>query len=116
MKRALTCIVCPMGCKMEVILQSNQVVSVSGNGCPRGKAYALEECTHPSRVLTTTMATTSGRLVPVRTDRPVAKDCLMDCMKKINRATAKTPVRLGQVLLSDVDGQGADVIATQSSQ
>ena len=62
------------------------------------------------------MATSSGRLVPVRTDRPVAKDCLMDCMKKINRATAKTPVRLGQVLLSDVDGQGADVIATQGCQ
>ena len=34
--RRLTCIVCPMGCQMEVTLQDGVPVSVTGNTCPRG--------------------------------------------------------------------------------
>lgn len=46
-KRNLTCIVCPMGCALEVVIENGQVVSVTGNTCPRGAAYAKSECVHP---------------------------------------------------------------------
>ena len=42
-KRELTCIVCPMGCSLEVTLEDGKVLSVKGNGCPRGEAYGKNE-------------------------------------------------------------------------
>ena len=40
MKKTLTCIECPIGCTIEVELQDGNVISVQGNGCPRGRLYA----------------------------------------------------------------------------
>ena len=37
MIRELTCIVCPVGCSLKVELDNSEVVSVSGNTCPRGE-------------------------------------------------------------------------------
>ena len=44
MTRELTCIVCPLGCQLNVQLEDKRVISVSGNGCKRGKEYAENEC------------------------------------------------------------------------
>ena len=62
----LTCIVCPRGCTLTVTLDSaleNPVVSVEGQGCKRGVDYATAECTHLTRVLTTTAPTVDGGVV-----------------------------------------------------
>ena len=74
MKRELTCIVCPMGCQLTAELEDGKVVSVSGFTCPRGKQYAIDECTHPVRTLTTTVRCTDGGVVAVKTNRPIPKD------------------------------------------
>ena len=39
-KIELTCIGCPMGCPLIVTMEDGAVVSVTGNTCPRGDAYA----------------------------------------------------------------------------
>ena len=39
-KRELICIGCPMGCPLTVEMNGTEVVSVTGNTCPRGDAYA----------------------------------------------------------------------------
>ena len=39
--RELTCIGCPLGCSITVTMNGTDVVSVTGNTCPRGDAYAL---------------------------------------------------------------------------
>ena len=45
MTRNLTCIVCPRGCQLTVELGADgAVLSVTGNTCPRGKQYAIDEC------------------------------------------------------------------------
>ena len=36
-KEIITCINCPMGCRMEVEHEAGQVLSVSGNTCARGE-------------------------------------------------------------------------------
>ena len=41
----LTCIRCPMGCAIHVEMENGQVVSVTGNTCPRGAEYAKSEAT-----------------------------------------------------------------------
>ena len=66
-KRELTCIVCPRGCSLVVELDDNgAVMSVSGNICKRGNAYANDECTNPMRVVTSTVRCEDGRVVAVK--------------------------------------------------
>lgn len=110
MKRELTCICCPLGCDLEVELDGKNIVSITGYTCPRGKAYAESECTNPVRVVTSTVMSESGVPIPVKTDRPIAKEEMFECMRKINGAVVKTPVKIGDVLIENVCG--SNIIAT----
>lgn len=114
MKRELTCIVCPRGCQMVVELEGKNVLSVSGNFCPRGKTYAETECTHPTRTVTTTAKCSDGSLVSVKTDRPIPKENMMDCMRMVNGTVVSLPVSVGDVILEDVFG--ARIVATQNKE
>lgn len=113
MKRKLICIVCPKGCEIDVEYneKSGKILSMSGQGCRRGEEYAHSECIAPMRVLTTTLRVEGGGLLPVRTSKPVPRALLFDCMKVINAATAPEGARLGEVIVGDILGTGADVVA-----
>ena len=111
MKKELTCIACPLGCSVTVTLDGDKIISVEGNTCPRGKEYAITECTAPVRTLTTTVRCTDGSLLSVKTARPIPKDKMMEAMAVINSATATTPVSVGDVIIKGLFG--TDVIATQ---
>lgn len=113
-KQELTCIVCPMGCSLEVTLEDGKVLSVKGNGCPRGEAYGKNECTHPTRVLTTTMAVTGGKkpVVSVKTAGAIPKELLFEAMTKVNGMSIPSPIQMGQVLIPDLCGTGIDLVAT----
>ena len=111
----LTCIVCPRGCTLTVTLDSaleNPVVSVEGQGCKRGVDYATAECTHPTRVLTTTAPTVDGGVIPCKTDRAIPRELLFEAMKAVNSLSAPAVVRIGDVLLPDLLGTGANIVAT----
>ncbi|MBE7026240.1 MAG: DUF1667 domain-containing protein [Ruminococcaceae bacterium] len=112
MYKELTCIVCPMGCTLSIELDGKDIVSVTGNTCPRGKVYAENECTNPKRTVTSTMRCTDGTLVSVKTDDVIPKDKIFDCMKIINSSVAQIPVSIGDVLIENVFG--ANVVATQN--
>ena len=114
MKKELICVICPKGCPMVAEIQDGKVISVTGNTCPRGKAYAENEITNPVRTLTTTMKANNGQLVSVRSSAPLSKDKLFDYMDTINRTTAKTPIEIGDVLIYNIDGNGSDIIATKT--
>ena len=68
LERRLVCIVCPKGCRLRARQEEGRW-TVEGNGCPRGEAYALQELTAPTRVLTTTVRLTGGAhpRLPVKT-------------------------------------------------
>ncbi len=107
----LTCIVCPMGCTLQVEQDEDGTVrSVHGNSCPRGAAYGKDEVSHPTRTLTSTVRTADGRLVSVKTDRPIPKDKLFAAMERVNRVVAQVPIAIGDVLLEDLFG--ARLVAT----
>ena len=113
--KILTCIVCPRGCTLTVTLTSdaaNPVVSVEGQGCKRGADYAIAECTHPTRVLTTTAPTADGGIVPCKTDRAIPRELLFEAMAVINTLTAPAEVHIGDVLLQNLLNTGANVVAT----
>ena len=111
MKKELTCIACPLGCFVTVTLDGDKIISVEGNTCPRGKEYAITECTAPVRTLTTTVRCTDGSLLSVKTARPISKDKMMEAMAVISSATATLPVSVGDVIIKGLFG--TDVIATQ---
>ncbi len=112
-KRALTCIICPRGCALEVTLgDGGEVLEVRGNACPRGKSYAITECTAPVRTVTTTALCTDGAVVPVKTSRPVPKGKIGEVMKEINSATVPNGATVGDVLIRGVAGTDADVVIT----
>ena len=50
----MICINCPLGCHLT-IEKHEDIIEVSGNTCPRGKQYAINELTNPTRTLTTTI-------------------------------------------------------------
>ena len=116
MKRNLTCIVCPIGCQLSVTLENGVVTEVTGNTCPRGKQYAIDECTNPVRTITTTARTSNGGVIPVKTDRPVPKSLMFECMKEINRAAVSLPAQIGDVVIENLLNTGANVVVTANME
>lgn len=116
MKRNLVCVSCPLGCSIEVELENGEVVSVTGNTCKRGDAYARSEVTHPVRSLTSTVKVEGGihPVVPVKSNAPVPKEKMFDCMKVINGATVKAPVKIGDVVIENILGLGVNIVATNN--
>lgn len=116
MIKNIICVSCPMGCPISVEIDdgTGEVINVTGNTCPRGKAYAITECTAPVRMLTSTVKVKGGRtaMVPVKTSAPIPKGMMFDIMKKINSVEVSSPVKLGQVIIENVLNTGADIIAT----
>ena len=107
----LTCIECPMGCRIEVEVENGKAVSITGNSCPRGKMYAENEVVCPMRVVTSTVRSKSGKMVPVKTDKPVKKALIFEVMKTINSLSCNTPIRIGDVICENIS-DGANLVAS----
>lgn len=116
MKKELTCVACPLGCPIVVELDGSEVISVTGNTCKRGDAYARTEIVNPTRSLTTSVKVNGGvhPVVPVKSNKPVPKDMLFECMKVINSVSVDAPVKLGQVIIENILDTGADIVATNN--
>ena len=112
MMRILTCIVCPRGCQLTANVQGGEGLNVEGFSCKRGREYAIAECTHPVRTVTSTVRTSDGGVIPVKTSAPIPKEKMMECMALINAAVVKLPVRMGDVVMENILGTGADLIIT----
>lgn len=110
--REMVCIVCPRGCHLKI---DEETLKVTGNFCPRGEEYAKNEITNPVRTLTGSVGIVGGvhRRLAVRTDRAIPKDKMFDVMDELHRFTAKSPVKRGEVLIENVCGTGANIIASR---
>ena len=113
-KMELTCIRCPMGCRMTATVENGAVVSVTGNTCRRGKEYAATEAVAPVRTVTSTVLCRGGvrPVVAVKTVPEVPKARVFDVMDVIRHIRVTAPVHIGDVLLRDAAGTGADIVAT----
>jgi len=111
--RSLTCIICPRGCTLNVE-EVNDALSVTGNACPKGEKYAIDECTHPLRTVTSIVRICNRKdtMVSVKTENPIPKENIFDVMEIIRKTEVDAPVALGDVIIKDVFG--TDIIATKS--
>ena len=112
MKRELTCIICPRGCLLTAAVE-NGTVTVRGNGCPRGAAYAETECTHPQRTVTSTVRVSNreNTMVSVKTREPVDKADMFKVVARLRETAVDAPVAIGDIVLADVCG--TDIVATK---
>jgi len=105
MKKKITCIICPRGCSMQANIQGD-TVTVTGNTCPKGEEYAINECLHPVRTVTATVrvANRTDTMVSVKTQAPVPKERMMEVMAVLRQTTVNAPLKIGDVVLADVCG------------
>ena len=96
--------------------ENGKVISVKGNTCPRGKTYAESEITNPVRTLTSTVRLADGRLLPVKTDRPIPKEALLSAADALRSLHPEAPVTIGQILLAGVAGTEANLVATDVAE
>ena len=115
MEQLITCINCPIGCRMTVNVENGQVVSVTGNSCKRGVEYAMQESVAPKRMVTAVVAV-QGRKMPVsvKTCTPIPKDKIFDCMRAMEGLTLEPPIHMGDVVYPNICDTGVDVIATKT--
>ncbi|MCX8171909.1 MAG: DUF1667 domain-containing protein [Candidatus Bathyarchaeota archaeon] len=112
--RRITCIICPLGCSLKVLLKDDEVILVEGNRCQRGVIYARDEV-KPKRTLITVVKVYGGvpPVVSVKTSKPVPKDLISEAMKIISKISVKAPVKIGDIIIRDLLGLGVDVVATR---
>ncbi|WP_411676709.1 DUF1667 domain-containing protein [Caproicibacter sp.] len=114
MRKEITCIGCPMGCRMTAEVENGKILSVEGYSCNVGKKYAQEELTVPKRMVTSLAHVRgSSRPLPVRTSAPIEKSKIFDCLREIRACEITPPVKIGDVIISHVCGTQADIVATR---
>ena len=112
MTRAMTCIVCPRGCSLEIEAVEPSP-RVKGAACKRGVEYALRELVDPRRVLTSTVRVATGprRRLPVRTTAPIPLPRLLEAARALDSISVKPPLACGAIIAPDWLGLGADLVA-----
>ena len=112
----LTCVLCPVGCELEVSKGEGGGLEVRGNQCDKGVPFAEEEVLRPKRNLATSVPVKGdpSKMISVRMSGPVPREMLFPVLAEIGKLRPEAPVRRGQVLIADVLGTGVDVIATRT--
>ena len=100
----IICITCPKGCRLSVDEENGY--KVTGNGCPRGEIYG--------RNSTVRIEGAAVPRLPVKTDKPLPKEKMFECMHLLDGITAKSPVRVGAVLAENILGTDVNIVATKS--
>jgi len=115
-KRHFVCVICPIGCEIDVIHDGGKVISMEGNKCKKSDEFVRQELIEPMRILTTTVRIQRAKwpVIPVRTDKPIPKRLFSDIMKKLRRIDLQSPVSMLDVVVKDIAGTGANIIATRT--
>ena len=116
--RNLTCIGCPLGCQIEVLLdEKGGIALVTGNTCQRGEVYARKEVTAPTRIVTSSVRVYGSRegerMAPLKTASDIPKGKIMEVIRDLRGVSVPCPVHIGDVLIRNVAGTGVDMIATK---
>lgn len=114
-EQKLTCISCPVGCRMTVTIEDGKVLKVEGFSCKRGDVYARQESVRPLRMVTA-VARVKGSAVPVslKTAQPIPKDRIKACMEEVAALDLSLPIMAGDILKTDVAGTGVSLVATRT--
>ena len=110
----MICIVCPIGCHLQVDEKNNY--AVTGNTCPRGITYGKDELVAPKRVVTSTVKIKNGlyNRIPVKTNGSIPKELVKKTMEIISKVELSSPIKVGEVVLKNIFDTGVDIVTTRS--
>lgn len=114
--KELICINCPMGCMLSVDINEKGEMTVTGNNCPRGEIYAKKELTNPTRIVTSIVKVSGGKLpvASVKTESDIPKEKINDTVLALKGLVIDAPVKIGDIVVSNVADTGVNVIATRN--
>ena len=106
--KELTCIICPNGCSLSI----DNELNVTGNLCPRGKEFAINEIKDPKRSITSTCKTVFKDIpvIAVRSDSEVKKDDVKKVIEEINKITIDKRLPIGEIIIKNVINSGVNII------
>jgi NADPH-dependent 2,4-dienoyl-CoA reductase/sulfur reductase-like enzyme/CxxC motif-containing protein len=113
--REIICLTCPNACRGRVVLNNaGEITKIFNYLCKRGEEFAVKEIKNPERVLTATVRTNQSDqpLLAVRTDRPISKKLLKKCMRELGQIEIERPVEVGEIIVPNLLGSGANLVAT----
>ena len=110
------CITCPMGCHLSVDDTDKNNIIVTGNTCPRGKQYGINEVTRPKRMVTSNVIVIDGEdnVCSVKTREAIDKKLIFDVLNELKKVTVKAPVKIGDVIIKNVLNTNVDIIASRN--
>ena len=113
--KVITCITCPVGCEITAEEVNGEYI-FTGALCKAGENYALMELTSPVRTVTTSVRIKGSAmpLVSVRTSSPVPKMKIAEILDEVLNIELESPVGRGDVIIRNICGTGADLIATRT--
>jgi len=115
-KRHFVCVVCPIGCEIDVVHDGSKIISMEGSKCKKSEEFVSQELIEPMRILTTTVRIRGARwpVIPVRTDKSVPKRLFPRIMGQLRRIKLQAPVSILDVVVRNIVGTGANIIATRT--
>ncbi len=107
-----------MGCVITVDGEGDQINSVTGASCKRGEEYARNEFVLPVRTLTSSVGVIDSDrcLLPVRSEKPVPRDRIFDCMDILKNVKVEAPVKMHQVIVPNIANTGVDIVACAEAE
>ena len=115
-EKNITCIVCPIGCKILIKTNGKNFEILKGSKCKRGMEYARNEALDPRRMLTSSVLVTNGEwpLVSVKSSKPIPKDKIFTVLREIKQTKISAPVKSGQIIIKNIANTNIDIVATKS--
>lgn len=114
--KELICINCPMGCHLTVDDSDKDNIIVTGNTCPRGKTYGINEVLHPLRMVTSSVRIKNGKtkVVSIKTKEPIPKELIFKALNFLKDIEVEAPIKIGDVIVKNILDTNVDVIATSN--
>ncbi|MDR0503783.1 MAG: DUF1667 domain-containing protein [Treponema sp.] len=114
-KKEITCITCPIGCRISVTLNNGAYYFI-GNKCEKGAMFAENEIKSPVRSLTTTVRTVfpDAPVLPVRTRGDVPKQKIKDIIRELSDIIITKRIGIGETVVAGISGTGCDIIAASN--
>lgn len=112
MTKNMICINCPRGCRLTVTALADGKWQVSGNFCPRGNVYGIQEATDPRRTVTAVVPSADPHqpCAPVRSSAPVPVKMIPDLLNELYQMRLTTPALRGDVLIKNWRDTGIDIV------
>jgi len=115
MKKEFICIVCPNSCCITAEYNEQEIKHIKGAQCKKGEEFIKNEIKNPLRTFVGSVKCRNGdyQLVSVKTNKQIPKKYMKQVAQKTHQIRVKAPVEIGQIIVTNILGLDADLVATR---